>query len=90
MAVCGWLLCELLATGGLPPFSMQASLGGDVPVGVHGGPLLGVSYRRATSSGAELSGEETSPVMQLWGWDGRTKVGQSRVGGSCGWWMEGG
>ncbi|GBF88621.1 hypothetical protein Rsub_01336 [Raphidocelis subcapitata] len=53
----------------------QASLGGDVPVGVHGGPLLGVSYRRVTSSGAELSGEEASPVMQLWSWDGRTKVG---------------
>jgi hypothetical protein len=52
----------------------QVSLGGDVAVGVHGGPLLGISYKRLTASGAELSGEDTSPVMQLWSWDGRTKV----------------
>ena len=53
----------------------QVAVGADVPVGVHGGPLLGVSYKRTTTAGAQLSGEDASPVLQLWSWDGRTKVG---------------
>jgi len=57
------------------PPTPQVALSGDVPVGVHGGPLLGISYKRQTSSGSELSGEDASPVLQLWSWDGRTKVG---------------
>jgi hypothetical protein len=64
------------------PGCLQVALGGDVAVGVHGGPLLGISYKRLTASGAELSGEDTSPVMQLWSWDGRTKVGAGMESGS--------
>lgn len=37
-------------------------------------PLLW-PHRRITSVGAELSGEEVSPVMQFYSWDGVTKVG---------------
>jgi hypothetical protein len=57
----------------------QVALSGDVPVGIHGGPLLGVSYARQTTSGSELSGEDASAVLQLWSWDGRTKVGLRQV-----------
>jgi hypothetical protein len=60
------LLCCLL------PFQM--TLHGDVPCGLHGGPLLGVAMKRMTSSGAELSGEDASPVMQFYSWNGVSKV----------------
>jgi hypothetical protein len=57
--------------------TMQVSLAGDVPCGLHGGPLLGVALKRLTSSGAELSGEDASPVLQFYSWNGVTKVSQS-------------
>lgn len=53
---------------------LQVSLSGDVPVGLHGGPLLAVALKRMTSSGVELSGEEASPVMQFYSWNGINKV----------------
>lgn len=53
---------------------LQVSLSGDVPVGLHGGPLLGVALKRMTSSGAELSGEDASPVLQFYSWNGISKV----------------
>ncbi|KAF6235943.1 hypothetical protein COO60DRAFT_484505 [Scenedesmus sp. NREL 46B-D3] len=53
----------------------QVALSGDVPVGLHGGPLLGVAMKRMTSSGAELSGEEASPVLQFFSWNGVSKMG---------------
>jgi hypothetical protein len=56
--------------------SPQVALSGDVPVGLHGGPLLGVAMKRLTSSGAELSGEEASPVLQFFSWNGVSKVGR--------------
>jgi hypothetical protein len=39
--------------------------------------LLGITYQRATTAGVELSGEESSPVMQFYSWSGMHKV--------CGW-----
>lgn len=51
------------------------ALHGDVPCALHGGPLLGVALKRMTSSGAELSGEDASPVMQFYSWNGVSKVG---------------
>lgn len=62
----------LLLLCGLPP--VQMALHGDVPCGLHGGPLLGVAMKRMTSSGAELSGEDASPVMQFYSWNGVSKV----------------
>lgn len=56
----------------MPP--VQMALHGDVPCGLHGGPLLGVAMKRMTSSGAELSGEDASPVMQFYSWNGVSKV----------------
>lgn len=53
---------------------LQVQLSGDVPCGLHGGPLLGVALKRLTAAGAELSGEEASPVMQFFSWNGITKV----------------
>jgi len=61
--------------------ALQVSLSGDVPVGLHGGPLLGVALKRMTASGAELSGEEASPVLQFYSWNGINKVRMD----SC-WW----
>lgn len=52
----------------------QVALHGDVPCALHGGPLLGVALKRLTSSAAELSGEDASPVMQFYSWNGVTKV----------------
>lgn len=57
---------------------LQVALSGDVPVGLHGGPLLGIAMKRMTSSGAELSGEEASPVLQFFSWNGVSKVGRGR------------
>lgn len=53
---------------------VQVALHGDVPCALHGGPLLGVALKRLTSSAAELSGEDASPVMQFYSWNGVTKV----------------
>lgn len=68
----------------------QVPLSGDVPVGLHGGPLLGVALKRMTSSGAELSGEEASPVLQFYSWNGVTKVSSPTLKwvtklGACRW-----
>lgn len=54
--------------------AVQVGLHPDVPVGLHGGPLLGVAMKRGTSVGSELSGEEAAPVLQFYSWDGRTQV----------------
>jgi hypothetical protein len=34
--------------------------------------------KRMTSSGAELSGEEASPVLQFFSWNGVSKVGEAK------------
>ena len=62
----------------------QVELQGDVPCGLHGGPLLGVALKRMTASGAELSGEDASPVMQFFSWNGVSKVGSLFVVGRGG------
>eukprot|EP00878_Enallax_costatus_P029671 GHUV01032212.1.p1 GENE.GHUV01032212.1~~GHUV01032212.1.p1 ORF type:complete len:886 (+),score=247.65 GHUV01032212.1:482-3139(+) len=60
---------------GVSVVCQQVALSGDVPVALHGGPLLGIALKRMTSSGAELSGEEASPVLQFLSWNGINKVG---------------
>lgn len=60
---------------GVSMVCQQVALSGDVPVGLHGGPLLGIAMKRMTSSGAELSGEEASPVLQFFSWNGVSKLG---------------
>jgi hypothetical protein len=65
-----WLLRDCV----LFHMPLQVALSGDVPVGLHGGPLLGIAMKRMTSSGAELSGEEASPVLQFFSWNGVSKV----------------
>jgi hypothetical protein len=62
---------------------LQVALHGDVPCGLHGGPLLGVALKRMTVSGAELSGEDASPVMQFYSWNGVTKVGHNASPWAC-------
>jgi hypothetical protein len=70
----------------------HVTLGGEVPAGLHGGGLLGITYQRATTAGVELSGEESSPVMQFYSWSGMHKVcgGSKEWGHSRRCWRQGG
>ena len=55
-------------------------MSGDVPFNLHGGTLLGITFRRMTTTGVELSGEETSYVLQFFSWSGTHKVGCWKAG----------